>query len=86
MVSIKDSMGNVVSQQAVSTVDGAISYATSTIQGLEANRQESAKTLLSSGAYGALFTGMSLKIDTTVEDALQRIESAMNRIINESNR
>ena len=77
MVSIKDSMGNVVSQQAVTTVDGAISYATSTIQGLEADKQESAKTLISSGAYGALFTGMALKIDTTVEDALQRIESAI---------
>tara|TARA_B100001778_G_C18597138_1_gene635332 strand:- start:1267 stop:1809 length:543 start_codon:yes stop_codon:yes gene_type:complete len=77
MVSIKDNAGNIVSQQSVISIDAAMSYAESTIAGLEANREENAKVLIASSPYGALFTGMGLKVTSTVEEALQRIESAI---------
>lgn len=77
MVSIKDNAGNVVSQQTVDSIDTAMSYAESTIAGLEANREETAKVLIASSPYGALFTGMGLKVTSTIEEALQRVESAI---------
>ncbi len=80
-VLVKDANGNVVAQQTSASIGSGVNWAQSTIQSLQQETVQTAKTLIVNDVDGALFTGMAIKVDTTVEDALDRLEQAITQSI-----
>lgn len=77
-VVIKDPTGTIVaSEEGFETPGQAQSYGQQSIQSIGSQTQETAKTLIMANPSGALFTGMALKVDSTVEEALSRVEAAI---------
>lgn len=78
---VKDGNGNIVAQQTMHSIDSAVDWAQSTIEGLKSSSEQKAKTLIVNDADGALFTGMAMKVDTSVDDALDRLEQAITQSV-----
>ena len=78
---VQDSNGNIVAQQTVHSIDSGVDWAQGTIEGLGSSVQQKAKALIVNDADGALFTGLAMKVEGSVEDALDRLEQAITQSV-----
>lgn len=74
---IRDETGAIVAEQTFHSIDAANAWGAGMISAMRDGTEEKAKALIMKDADGALYSGLAVKVEESVEDTLNRVGKAI---------